>query len=261
MSQVYESRLLQSIPRVADIVSFRLERPETYRFQAGQWFVITFPGPDPKEPWEHHFSHSDAPSDPWMEFTTRLRGSDFKNALSGLPTGSPVQIEGPYGAFVMSSDVERAVFLAGGIGITCVRSILRWVAHLRATPGAGGTVAAAGDAPLATAEATSLPAVREIVVFFANRDEDAIPFRAELDELAQSLPGLRVVHVLSRPGESWQGHSGHIDERILAAELNEPFSWSYFVSGPPAFDEAMREMLEAWGVAADRLKLERFEGY
>lgn len=251
----YPSRLIEKEPRVADVVSFRFERPEAYRFQAGQWFEITFAGPDRAEPYEHHFSHSTAPSDPLLEFTTRLRGSEFKNALSVLPIGSDVHVEGPYGSFVMPPDVERAAFLAGGIGITCVRSILRWVAHLRAD----GTVLEAAMAP-DTAPGPRL-SLREIVLFFANRSEDAIPFAAELEALAESLPGLRVVHVLSQPGESWQGYRGHLDQAILAAQLPDPGSWRYFVSGPPSFDQAMQEMLVGWGIDAGRIKMERFEGY
>jgi glycine betaine catabolism B len=244
MAGVYTSRLLEKIPRVADIVSFRFERPEAYRFQAGQWFVITFPSADPAEPWEHHFSHSNSPSDPGMEFTTRMRGSDFKNALDALPLGSRVQLEGPYGAFVMPPDVERAAFLAGGIGVTCARSILRWAAAVRA----GATPPAA-------------LALRETVLFFANHSEDAIPFKDELEGLASSLPGFRVVHVLSQPGGSWQGYRGHLDENVLSRELAEPGEWQYFVSGPPAFDQAMQDMLLARGIDAGPVRLERFEGY
>jgi ferredoxin-NADP reductase len=252
--QAYESRLIAKVPRVADIVSFRFEPPEAYRFQAGQWFVITFAGPDPAEPWEHHFSHSDAPSAPWLEFTTRLRDSDFKKALSELPLGSSVQLEGPYGAFVMPGDVERAAFIAGGIGITCVRSILRWAAHLRTPAGGQGAEAGGGgDRPVLS--------LREIVLLFANRSEDAIPFQAELDELAKALPGMRVVHVLSQPGEGWQGYRGHLNGEILAAELPEPTSWRYFVSGPPSFDLAMQDLLLRWGIDAASIKMERFEGY
>jgi len=250
MQGSYPSRLIEKLPQVADVVSFRFERPEGYRFQAGQWLVVTFAGPDPAEPYEHHFSHSDAPSAPWVEFTTRLRESEFKNALSALPVGSDVQLEGPYGSFVMPPDVERAAFLAGGIGITCVRSILRWVADLHAS--AGGAAEGGEQARLA---------LRDIVLLFANRSEDAIPFLAELDELAESLPGLRVVHVLSQPGKGWRGYRGHLDQEILAAELPDPGSWHYFVSGPPSFDLAMQEVLVGWGIDAGRTKMERFEGY
>jgi glycine betaine catabolism B len=260
---VYTSRLAEKIPRVADIVSFRFKRPEAYRFQAGQWFVVTFPSADPAEPWEHHFSHSDSPSDPWMEFTTRMRGSDFKNALDALPPGSEVQLEGPYGAFVLPWDVERAAFLAGGIGVTCVRSILRWAAAVRAGAAAGAGAEAGPSQGSAGTGATppAALALREIVLFFANHSEDAIPFKDELEELASSLPGLRVVHVLGQPGESWQGYRGHLDQNVLTRELSDPDEWEYFVSGPPAFDRAMEQMLLAWGIEAGRLRLEQFEGY
>lgn len=247
MAESYASRLVEKVPRVADIVSFRFERPEAYRFQAGQWFEITFPSSDPKEPWEHHFSHSDSPSEGWLEFTTRMRGSAFKNALDALPLGSEVQLEGPYGAFVMPPDVERAAFLAGGIGITCVRSILRWVCD---TCSVGGSAAERPDL-----------ALREIVLLFANRSEDAIPFEAELKEFTEGIPGFRVVHVLSQPGESWQGYRGHLDLEILTRELSGPETWHYFVSGPPSFDQTMQEMLLSWGIKAESIQVERFEGY
>jgi len=254
MAGAYGSKLVEKVPRVADIVSFRFKRPEAYRFQAGQWFVITFPSPDPEEPWEHHFSHSDSPTEPLLEFTTRLRGSDFKNALDALPTGAPVQLEGPYGAFTMPADVERAAFVAGGIGITCVRSILRWVCDT-CTPEAArveGTLGLASRADLA---------LREIVLFFANRSEDAIPFAEELTEFTARIPGFRIVHVISQPGEGWQGYRGRLDQAMLAAELPDPEVWHYFVSGPPSFDLAMQDMLVKWGIEPPRIRMERFEGY
>jgi ferredoxin-NADP reductase len=248
--QTYASRLIERIPRVADVVSFRFKRPEAYRFQAGQWFIVTFPGPDPVEPYEHHFSHSDSPSEPWLEFTTRLRGSDFKNALSALAIGTSVQLEGPYGSFVLPADAERAVFLAGGIGITCVRGILRWVAHLRAVSAV--QAGQGGETPVA---------LREIVLFYANRSQDAIPFEVELEKLVDALPGLRVVHVISQPGEGWEGHRGHLDQDILAQELSEPASWQYFVSGSPSFDQGMKDLLLGWGIDPSRITSERFDGY
>ncbi len=251
--QAYGSTLTEKLPRVGDIVSFRFERPEPYRFQAGQWFVITFSTARAKEPWEHHFSHSDSPLQPWLEFTTRLRGSDFKNALDGLPMGARVELEGPYGSFVLPTDVERAAFLAGGIGITCVRSIVRWLCDAcdpELVPKGGATGPDRADL-----------ALREAVLLFANRSDDAIPFKEELEELTRKLPGFRVVHVLSEPGGSWQGYRGHLDQHTLERELAEPASWHYFVSGPPSFDQAMQQMLVEWGIGSERIKTEQFLGY
>lgn len=245
----YGSVLVEKLPRVADVVSFRFERPEAYRFRAGQWFTITFPSPDPEVPWEHHFSHSDSPTEPWLEFTTRLRGSDFKNALDALPLGATVQLEGPYGLFTLGGEVQRAAFLAGGIGITCVRSILKWACDT-CSLSAGG---APTDVPRA--------APKEIVLFYANRSEDAIPFERELEGFTRSIPGFRVVHVLSQPGKAWQGYRGHLDQDILAAEIADPAGWDFFVSGPPSFDQAMRGILLKWGVTEEHVLMEQFMGY
>jgi glycine betaine catabolism B len=254
MAVSYRTKLVEKIPRVADIVSFRFERPEAYRFQAGQWFVITFPGPDPEEPWEHHFSHSDSPTERWLEFTTRLRGSDFKNALDALPLGTGVQVEGPYGSFIMPADVERAAFLTGGIGITCVRGILRWICD-SCTPRELGGAGTAGPAD------RSQIALKEIVLFYANRAEDAIPFAAEIEEFAKRIQGFRAVHVLSQPGEGWQGYRGHLDQSILERELPDPAGWRFFISGPPSFDQGMRDVLLKWGIDDARVTMEQFLGY
>jgi ferredoxin-NADP reductase len=229
----FRSRLLGKIPQVADIVTFQFERPLGYQYKAGQWFVLTLPGP--MEPYVHHFSHSNSPTEPLLEFTTRLRGSEFKNALDALPVGAEVEVEGPYGAFTLGNDPGRVAFITGGIGITCVRSILRWLAGFRDP--------------------------RQIVLVYANRAEETIPFREELGELEAALPTLRVIHVLSRPSLTWPGYSGRIDEGILAKELPEPHLWSYFLSGPPSFGQSLRELLLRWGILPEAIRVERFEGY
>ena len=219
-------------------MSFRFERPKSYEYRAGQWFVITFPGPT--EPYTHHFSHSNSPLEPELEFTTRLRGSEFKKALDALPLGAQVELEGPYGAFTLPDEPEQVAFIAGGIGITCVRSILRYLAERQ-------------DAPE--------HAPRSIVLLFANRSEDSIPFRDELKQLETRLPGLRVVHVISEPKEDWQGYRGHIDQAVLSRELPQPPSWTYYVSGPPRFSQSMQEQLIASGVGSGSIKVESFDGY
>jgi glycine betaine catabolism B len=184
----------------------------------------------------HHFSYSSSPGEEVLEFTTRLRGSEFKNALDSLPLGAEVEWQGPFGSFVMVPGTDRAAFLTGGIGITCVRSMLRGMA--------GGA-----ERP------------REMVLLFANRSDDAIPFRDELDDLAEKLPGLRVAHVISRPGAGWTGYAGHIDAEMLRREVVTPEGRTFYVSGPPTMSQAMNDLLLGWGARRDAVKLEKFDGY
>lgn len=234
----FKSRLVGRTPRVADIVSFEFEKPEGYEYQAGQWFVVTFPGPS--EPHSHHFSHSNSPLDPVLEFTTRMRGTTFKNALGALPLGAEVELEGPFGSFTMSEDLKPVAFIAGGIGITCVRSLLR---------------------RLAAEEDRAGRESRTVALLFANHSEDSIPFREELELLGAAIHGMKTIHVLSRPSDAWAGYRGHIDREVFERELIDPAKWTYFVSGPPAFGQSMREELVAWKVIPASIKMENFEGY
>ena len=206
----------------------------------------------------HHFSYSGSPTEQWIEFTTRLRGSEFKNALDSLPLGAEVEWEGPFGGFTLGGPAKRVAFLTGGIGITCVRSILRWLADVTASGGAAGVLGAAGEASEASLVA---PAVEEVALLFANRSEDAIPFRDELRELQRSLPVLRVIDVISQPGDGWTGYSGHIDPEVLTKELPEPQTWMYYLSGPPSLVQTMQQLLVGWGIGTGSIKTERFEGY
>ena len=75
--------------------------------------------------WQAHpFSISARPQPPYLRLTVKCVG-DFTSALARLPVGTRVALEGPYGAF--TSHVlryRRVVLIAGGIGVTAVRSLL-----------------------------------------------------------------------------------------------------------------------------------------
>ncbi len=239
MEQAFITTLTDTIPRAPGTASFRFVRPADYQYTAGQWFILTIPGPN--GPLTKHFTHSSAPTEPYLEFTTRLTGSKYKTALEQLPLGSEVEIEGPFGSFTLRPGLQRVAFLTGGIGVTPVRSILRHQADH----------AASGIAP---------PDV-DIVVVYGNEALGTITFRDELSELAEALPRLEVVHVLSDAGDDWKGWRGHVRGEILDAELAEPDRWTYYVSGPPGMVQAMREMLRARGIPRAQMVLENFEGY
>lgn len=76
-----------------------------------------------------HFTISCSPTDKGiLMFTTRMRGSGFKETLRLAPIGYELSCEKPLGRFVVQQgDSDRHhVFIAGGIGITPYRSILRY---------------------------------------------------------------------------------------------------------------------------------------
>jgi len=234
----FKSTLLEKIPRSSDTSSYRFSRPTDYAFKAGQWYTITIPSPD--GPLDHHFSHADSPTESYVELTTRLTGSAFKNALDSLPIGAEVDIQGAYGAFLFGYDKPKIAFLTGGIGVTPVRSMLRYLADT----GAGGRVSD-----------------QELVVFYGSMTEDGIVYKDEFDEFEKKIPGLRVIHVITNPTADWKGHGGFITSGIIRSELADPSQWTYYVVGPPPMITAMDKVLAQLEIPQGQIVVESFVGY
>jgi len=111
---------------------FATEKPLDYL--AGQFIELYVPHvhPDERGEWRQ-FTLSSAPSEPDMaitvQFTSEDRSSSYKRALQALEPGATLQFTEPMGDFVLPKDATiPLVFVAGGIGITPVRSIVRWLA-------------------------------------------------------------------------------------------------------------------------------------
>jgi ferredoxin-NADP reductase len=234
----FKSTLLEKIPRSSDTTSYRFSRPPDYTFKAGQWYTITVPSSE--GPLDHHFSHADSPTESHVELTTRLTGSVFKKTLDALPIGAEVDIQGPYGAFLFDYDKPRIVFLTGGIGVTPVRSMMRYLADTQG----------AGRAP-----------GQQLTIFYGSMTEDGVIYKDEFDEFERSIPGLRVIHVITNPTPQWKGYGGFITAGIVRAELADPKDWTYYVVGPPAMITAMDKVLDQLEIPQGQIVVESFTGY
>lgn len=201
-------------------------------FKPGQYAWITL-GDTPFSLQQHPFSiDSDATRPHRLEFTAKHAG-DFTNSLKDVKPGTRAWVEGPYGVFSIDPSAgRRAVFIAGGVGITPIMSMLRSCRALDFEP--------------------------RMLLIYANQDYDSILFRESLERLSQDL-SLEVVHVLQEPPEDWEGESGLVDadllERILPEEDGEI---DYFVCGPPPMMDQVEPALRKRGVSVKNLYSERF---
>lgn len=203
------------------------------QFRPGQFAWLTL-GPSPFSLEQHPFSFSSSAVDPRrLEFTIKELG-DFTSQIGGVPKESRAYLEGPYGAFVL--DLERstgAVFIAGGIGISPIMSMLR---SLRDR-----------DDP------------RPLVLIYGNPSWEAVTFREELDEMGGRLR-LHLVHVLEDPPPGWRGESGFVTAEILDRHLpaKAPEEYDYFACGPPPMMDLVERYLRLRGVPLANIHAERF---
>ena len=120
---------------------------------------------------------------------TRLRDTAFKRTLAELEVGDEVEVEEPKGSFLLPEDTSvDYVFIAGGIGITVFRSMLRYIAD------------------------EELP--YRVTLVYSNRDRESAAFLDELEELEQRIDGLRVILTMTEE-EGWEGESRQLDAEVL----------------------------------------------
>jgi predicted ferric reductase len=179
--------------------------------------------------WQAHpFSLSMLPDGKRLRITVRELG-DFTNRVSDIPVGTKVFIDGPYGVFTEWVSISpKVLFIAGGIGITPIRSLME---HF-------------------------LKKGKEAVLLYANKTKADSVFDQELAMLTQAYSG-RVVDVLS-DDPAFPGEKGFIDTEKLKRLVPDVTSRDVYLCGPPPMMKALKESLRALGVPSSQIHWERF---
>jgi predicted ferric reductase len=118
-------RVAAVVPESGDVVSVHVTGRHLDKLPAlaGQFFIWRFPGYG--HWWDANpFSMSAAPNGRSLRLTAKAIGS-ASAALRHIPVGTRVFAEGPYGAFTaMQRTRDATLLIAGGVGITPIRSLL-----------------------------------------------------------------------------------------------------------------------------------------
>lgn len=202
------------------------------RFDAGQFVWLTLGG-SPFSLQQHPFSFSSSSASPQrLELTIKALG-DFTSTIGTVQPGERAFLEGPYGAFTMDTEAPRVVFIAGGVGITPIMSMLR-------------TARDAGDQ-------------RPFLLIYGTSRPERTLFMEQVDELRRQL-NLEVVHVFEDAPQDWTGERGMMTPEVLARHL-PPADTDYqaLVCGPAPFMDIAERTLKERGVPLRRMRSERFD--
>lgn len=185
---------------------------------------------------EHHFTISSSPTRQGIITSTIKESGDFTSSLKETRIGDIVRVQGPYGrfSFLLHSPRKDLVFIAGGIGITPLMSMLRFMRDTDSD--------------------------HRIVLLYANRTERDIIFGDELALMAEgSRPRLRVAHVLTRPSRAWKGEYGHIDQGMIRRYCGIDIrGMEFYLCGPPGLMKRLMRELKELGALPGRIHGERF---
>jgi len=224
-------KLIEKKPEVLDVTSFIFEPSEPLAWKAGQYLhYVLHHRPTDDRGSDRFFTNSAAPFENHIKITTRItteKGSSFKATLAALEIGKKIEITDVKGDghFTLDDPTQESVFIAGGIGITPFRAILKQLEH--------------DHQPL------------NITLLYSNRDQNIV-FKDELEAMAKNNPTFKINYIFSPE---------HIDEakiRELVSDLQKPV---FYISGPEPMVDALGETLKKMGIAEDHLKQDWFPGY
>lgn len=231
----FDTEVIDVIRRTHNVKSFRFKRTKEADFKAGQFFFVTIEVNGEER--TKHFSFSSSPTESkYIEFTKKITGSDYSKALDMIKVGDWARIKMPKGSFTFDGEYERIAFLSGGIGITPIRSICRYVI----------------DRKIGT----------DMVLLYGNRSEEDIVFKADFDRMQDEYPGLKVVHVLCEEPLNCQAKKGFINKDIIEDAVMDYEKRQFYVCGPPKMVEAMNGILkDQLSLTEDTIITENFTGY
>lgn len=169
-----------------------------------------------------------------LEFSIKDLGDWSGERVPRIRPGERLWLDGPYGSF--TPDREPAlgfVLIAGGIGITPMRSMLL-------------TMRDRGDR-------------RPALLLYAAHDPTRAIYARDFELLQRQL-ALRIVYVYEEPPPGWEGERGLVTRELLARHLPPMHRHhQFFVCGPGPMMDAVERSLAALGVPPERVQSERFD--
>ncbi|WP_419756908.1 hypothetical protein [Anabaena sp. FACHB-595] len=202
-------------------------------FQPGQFAWLTLEI-SPFRMREHPFSiacsaeHSDR-----LEFGIKALG-DFTKTIKDVKPGTKAFLDGPYGVFTTDRYENTAgfVFIAGGIGITPIISMLFTLAERKDE--------------------------RPLLLIYASKNWEDITYREEIEALTDKLD-LTVIHVLKEPPEDWSGESGYVDQQLLERYIpKRPATRNYFICAAPKMMDQVEIYLHNLEVPITNIHMEHY---
>ncbi|HWA52351.1 MAG TPA: FAD-dependent oxidoreductase [Patescibacteria group bacterium] len=221
-------KLVSKRQEILDVTTFIFEPQEKIKWIAGQylhWVLHHEPTDDRGS--DRWFTISSAPFEKEIHITTRFnkeRSSSFKNKLFSLEIGKSIENSYLEGDFIVTDPNKKYIFLAGGIGITPFRSIIKQLDH------------------------DKLPI--NVDLLYANHDQNIV-FKKELEEISKRNPNFKITYIFSPE---------HIDENKIKQIVSFQNKIIY-VSGPELMVEDLIKMLKEIGIKEENIKGDWFPNY
>jgi ferredoxin-NADP reductase len=234
-------KLKEIIPTGQNLYDFIFIPNKQFSFIPGQYMEWTLPHPRADDRGNRrYFTLASSPTEQTVRLGIRFNNpaSSYKQSLHGMKPGSQIVAGQRSGDFVLPDDPkQKLVFIAGGIGITPYRSIMKYLSDTKQQ--------------------------RDIVLIYSNKTASEIVYRDIFDE-AQKTIGAKIIYTLTdrdHVPKNWTGLVGRIDEVTLLKEIPDYKERLFYISGPNTLVNGFKKTLKTSGVHENMIKTDFFPGF
>ncbi len=221
-----------------DVMEFEFAPARQLKFTPGQYMEFTLPHerPDTRGT-RRYLTVASSPTEDRLLLGVKFyhEGSSFKTHLADLELGKSLMGGQLAGDFTLPKDeTEKLVFIAGGIGITPFRSMLKYLSDTNSK--------------------------RDIVLIYMNKTVDEIAY-ADIFSDAEKAIGARIVYTLTGSVPSdWKGKIGRVDAALIQDVVPDFMSRTFYLSGPHTMITGVENTLQELRVPGKQIKKDFFPG-
>jgi ferredoxin-NADP reductase/Na+-translocating ferredoxin:NAD+ oxidoreductase RnfD subunit len=223
------------------VYDFRFAADRRLRFRPGQYleWTLRHSRPDSRGN-RRYFTIASSAGEREVRIGVKFypEASSFKTSLLAMRPGDEILASQLAGEFVLPTDKRaKLVFMAGGIGITPFRSMIK---HL-----------------------LDRDERRPIAVFYSNRTAPEIVYADVLEEARRRL-GIETVYTLTDAKGAppdWRGGIGRVDAEMIAKMVPDYRERTFYLSGPRSLVVGFEEVLGKIGIPKSQIKTDFFPGF
>lgn len=218
-------------PNIYEFIFEQSQKRKKANFLPGQYmeWTLGYPNPDSRGN-RRYFTIAASPTEENLHIGVKFYpdSSTFKKKLINLSGGEKIIVGQLAGEFTLPKNSnEKFCFIAGGIGITPFRSMIKYLLDTNQK--------------------------RDIILLYSNKTAEEIVYKDIFNQAFKKL-GIKTVYAVTET-------DGYIDAKKIEQEVSDYKDRIFYISGPHSMVDVFINTLKRMGIPSNQIKVDFFPGY